>query len=222
MRHLVNCRTTVPLVSLFVILAQLVAPWIPPFFNDVCSHCFGRSGTDVNLSCRASNTCSCFSFLSCVSSSSSSLSRRLSFNAPFADIEISDNYCIDNEEGIRLSMGSSYNKIFDNTVLNTTGSEFSDRTSPPCGCSLFVTIVRGVRYTKSCNDPVSQPFRVKFCTKLDTYSTQKSGVDICCPTSVVERHVICMGGVLVVKGWSMRESSTSRHALFGRPYCLQN
>ncbi|CAM9575969.1 unnamed protein product, partial [Hapterophycus canaliculatus] len=37
------------------------------------------------------------------------------------DIEISDNVCTDNEEGIRLSMGSSYNKIFDNTVINTAG-----------------------------------------------------------------------------------------------------
>lgn len=40
-----------------------------------------------------------------------------------ADIEISDNVCIDSEEGIRLSMGSSYNKIFDNEVVNTKGRE---------------------------------------------------------------------------------------------------
>ncbi|CBJ26769.1 Mannuronan C-5-epimerase [Ectocarpus siliculosus] len=36
-------------------------------------------------------------------------------------IEISDNVCTDNEEGIRLSMGSSYNKIFDNQVIDTAG-----------------------------------------------------------------------------------------------------
>ncbi|CAN0091526.1 unnamed protein product [Ectocarpus sp. 6 AP-2014] len=37
------------------------------------------------------------------------------------DIEISDNLCTQNEEGIRLSMGSSYNKIFDNKVIDTAG-----------------------------------------------------------------------------------------------------
>lgn len=41
----------------------------------------------------------------------------------FADIEISDNVCDDNAEGIRLSMGSSYNKIYDNVVTETAGSE---------------------------------------------------------------------------------------------------
>lgn len=40
-----------------------------------------------------------------------------------ADIEISDNVCDKNLEGIRLSMGSSYNKIFDNEVTDTVGSE---------------------------------------------------------------------------------------------------
>eukprot|EP00903_Cladosiphon_okamuranus_P015200 g14050.t1 len=37
------------------------------------------------------------------------------------DIEISDNVCENNAEGIRLSMGSSNNKIFDNVVTNTEG-----------------------------------------------------------------------------------------------------
>lgn len=40
-----------------------------------------------------------------------------------ADIEVSDNLCDGNLEGIRLSMGSSDNKIFDNKVLNTRGSK---------------------------------------------------------------------------------------------------
>ncbi|CAM9858476.1 unnamed protein product, partial [Ectocarpus fasciculatus] len=41
------------------------------------------------------------------------------------DVEISDNLCTDNEEGIRLSMGSSYNKIFDNQVIDTAGRTIS-------------------------------------------------------------------------------------------------
>lgn len=41
----------------------------------------------------------------------------------FADVEISGNVCDGNEEGIRVSMGSSYNKILDNVVTETAGSE---------------------------------------------------------------------------------------------------
>ncbi len=48
-----------------------------------------------------------------------------------ADIEISDNVCTDNAEGIRLSMGSSYNKIYDNEVINTNGREFGPTTDRP-------------------------------------------------------------------------------------------
>ncbi|CAN0253971.1 unnamed protein product [Pylaiella littoralis] len=37
------------------------------------------------------------------------------------DVEVSDNICTDNEEGIRFSMGASYNKIFDNQIIKTAG-----------------------------------------------------------------------------------------------------
>ncbi|CAM9170241.1 unnamed protein product [Scytosiphon promiscuus] len=64
------------------------------------------------------------------------------------DIEISDNLCTGNQEGIRLSMGSSYNKIFDNRVVDTTGRsiwlylgsdpvEASAATSGRCTGNLF-------------------------------------------------------------------------------------
>ncbi|CAN0177951.1 unnamed protein product, partial [Laminaria digitata] len=63
-------------------------------------------------------------------------------------IEVSDNVCDGNLEGIRLSMGASYNKIFDNKVLNTgdrsywlyLGSdeiEASSGTSGRCTGNLF-------------------------------------------------------------------------------------
>ena len=51
--------------------------------------------------------------------------KSFSFVFLVADIEISDNVCDNNAEGIRLSMGSSYNKIFDNEVTNTEGSELN-------------------------------------------------------------------------------------------------
>lgn len=38
---------------------------------------------------------------------------------------MSGNVCDGSTEGIRLSMGSSYNKIFDNQVLNTTERELT-------------------------------------------------------------------------------------------------
>lgn len=41
----------------------------------------------------------------------------------FVGIEISGNICDGSMEGIRLSMGSSYNKIFDNEVVNTIDRE---------------------------------------------------------------------------------------------------
>ncbi|CAB1118834.1 MEP7d [Ectocarpus sp. CCAP 1310/34] len=56
------------------------------------------------------------------------------------DIEISDNLCTNNEEGIRLSMGSSYNKIFDNQVIDTAGREFCYHIMPQCG---WLTYPRG-------------------------------------------------------------------------------
>ncbi|CAB1118831.1 MEP7a [Ectocarpus sp. CCAP 1310/34] len=54
-------------------------------------------------------------------------------------IEISDNVCTDNEEGIRLSLGSSYNKIFDNQVIDTAGHEIiaSAATDGMCTGNLF-------------------------------------------------------------------------------------
>ena len=57
-------------------------------------------------------------------------------------IEVSDNICDGNVEGIRLSMGASYNKIFDNMVLNTEGRESVTRTA---GCFFHASFILNPR-----------------------------------------------------------------------------